>query len=125
MKKNRILLLFIAAMLLFSAAVMAELRATGIIKRARASLAHDKTATFNVSAKEKCESIGIVRYTLYRSNGRPAKSEKIESYAKNSIKHSTTVDLSSYIKDGESYYVIAYFYADGETYTALSHVKAY
>lgn len=125
MKKSNIALLLIAAILLVSAIASAEYRASNIITRSTATLLSNKTAQFSVVAKMDCESIGTVRYTLFRSNGSIVKSETINDYSSNYYRHTTTVDLYSYIQNGNSYYIIAYFYADGATSNVTSGTRTY
>lgn len=125
MKRNRVVLMIVVAIMLIATTVLAEFRANPIITRSKATLLSNKTATLSVVAKMDCEVIGTVSYTLYQSDGSVVKSETIDDYSSNYYKHTTNVDLSGYIHNGNSYYITAYFYADGETSNATSGIRNY
>lgn len=118
------LLLLVAICASLTISAMASISASPIISRSRASLLANKTAVFSVLAKVSCDSLGTVRYVLYKSNGTVVKSASINDFG-SGYKHSTTVDLSEDITTGNSYYVIAYFSADGETSNCTSGTRSY
>lgn len=79
----------------------------------------EKSVSFYLKTKNRCSQIGLKGYCLYMKNGKEVITSSIENYKKGNI-YSKTVDLSKYIKSGETYYVEATYYADGETVTDTS-----
>lgn len=80
--------------------------------------------TFRATTFDTCENLGLKSYTLYTSSGTSVTSATPETYKKTST-FKTTIDLSSYVEKGKSYYVTATFYADGETKTITSTSRKY
>lgn len=124
MKRKLFALLLFAICISLTISALAGVFANPIISRSRASLMDDETAIFSVLAKVSCESLGTVRYVLYKSNGVAVKSATINDFG-SGYKHTTIVDLSSSITTGNSYYVTAYFSADEETSSCTSGVLSY
>lgn len=127
MKQSRKQLFRIAVvlcLLLISIGAFAQTRANPIISRTTAILNPSKTASLIVLAKTPCDELGAVSYTLYKKNGTHVTSATINDFG-SGLKHSCTVDLSSYIVNGNSYYLTAYFSADGETANVTSGIRAY
>ena len=124
MRRFTALALAIVSILSLSAAANAGARASEIIKSVSAGLSTNKKATFTIGAKLNCASIGLTKYTLYKSNGTEVTSKTVNSYS-TGYNYSTSIVLSSYITAGNSYYVSGEFYADVETGTARSGSRSY
>lgn len=124
MSKKRFAFVVIVIFALLIVNAMAHVRANPIISRSKVTLMEDKTAALSVAAKVPCESIGTVRYVLYKSNGVAVKSSTINDFG-SGYKHTSFIDLSSSIIAGNSYYLTAYFSADGETSNCTSGILSY
>lgn len=77
-----------------------------------------------MQTKADCDVLSVSSYTLYKSNGTVVTSGSISSTA-SGRRYSKSVDFSSYITSGSSYYVTAVFNADGETKNATSATISY
>lgn len=102
-----------------SFAALAAIEASEVISSAKVTLSSStKKATFDLKTKVDCQSISVTSYTLYKSNGSVVTSGSIGSGS--GKRYYKTVDFSSHITSGNSYYVTAVFNADGETKTVTS-----
>ena len=111
-------------MLAFETEAYAAVRASNIIDTATVKLSSStKKATFDLKTKVDCQSISVTSYTLYKSNGSVVTSGSIGS--KSGKRYYKTVDFSSRITSGNSYYVTAVFNADGETETVTSVIVSF
>ncbi len=81
MRRFTALALVIVSILSLSAVANAGARASEIIKSVSAGLSTNKKATFTIGAKLNCASIGLTKYTLYKSNGTEVTSKAVNSYS--------------------------------------------
>lgn len=88
------------------------------------SISSTFTITFKATTVDVCDKLGLKSYTLYTSSGTTVTSDAPEIYTKGST-FKTSIDLSSYVEKGKSYYVTAIFYADGETKSVTSSSRKY
>lgn len=79
----------------------------------------NKKVVFNLMSKKSCKKLGLKEYGLYMSDGTKVISNDLKDY-KSGKSYKKSIDLSKYMKFGETYYVEATYYADGETVTDTS-----
>lgn len=96
-----VLIIVTTFLLVITVSIMhAEPRASTVIFRLSAGLNPNKTASFVIVTKVSCEQLGIVSYSLYKSDGNLVKAETINDYG-NGTRHSTSVNLANYIRAGD------------------------
>ena len=94
MNQRKVSLLLIACLLVVSVSIVgAETRASEVILRVSVGLNYNKTATFVIVTKVACEELGVVSYSLFKSNGVLVKSETIDDYG-SGMRHSTSANLT-------------------------------
>ncbi|NLC32931.1 MAG: hypothetical protein GX781_06500 [Clostridiales bacterium] len=124
MKKYKLLAILLMIIGLSTAVAHGAVRASEIIYASTAALGASKTATFMVKTKVSCNQLGTTKYTLYKKGGTKVAAGILNDYGSGSL-HASSVNLSPFIQSGNSYYVAAYFYADGETSSATSGTISY
>ena len=126
MKKSRVALALILLLIVgILSVVLADVKSSAVIISANVALSSStKKAAFTMQTKADCDVLSVSSYTLYKSNGTVVTSGSISSTA-SGMRYSKSVDFSSYITSGSSYYVTAVFSADGETKNATSATISY
>lgn len=123
--RRKALTLGVVLLLTFTASIAsAALRASTIIVQLSTALNSNKSAAFTIITKVSCKELGTVSYSLYKSNGSLVKSEIINNFG-SGVRHKTSINLSNYIQDGNSYYITANFFADGEMRSLTSGTRTY
>ena len=98
--------------------------ADSVVKSGSAYLNSSGKGIFNLTTKQDAAEIKVTSCTLYKKEGSTSSFEKSldtpTTVAKNRSLYSATVDYSSHLTSGQTYYIVATFDIDGYTKTYTS-----
>lgn len=118
------LLVIIYLMMMCMSSAFADTYASERFKTKSVTISSTFKVSFGATTYDTCDELGLKSYTLYTSSGTSVMSSTPETYIKGS-NFKSSVELSSYVEKGKSYYITATFYADGETKSITSSTRKY
>ena len=126
MKKiTSILLLLCILTSVFSGfAETAQPKASDVVDRAVVTLTEDNKVSLSIRTKTAQNKLGIMSFVLYTKDGTPVKSQTVNYYKKGKV-FTHSIDVSSYVESGKTYYVVATFVIGDTTLDKVSINKTY
>ncbi len=126
MKKiTSILLLLCILTSVFSGfAETAQPKASDVVDRVVVTLTEGKKISLTIRTKTTQNKLGIMSYTLYTNDNTPVKSQTI-NFCKKGRSFGHSIDVSSYVESGKTYYAVVTFIIGNTTLDKASKNKTY